>query len=135
MQSLWYPGRFHQRYGNADILAENYAAMVKWHAFSKQSAAGDKGERALSLGHKIPFYRGLDVPELHDRAGLQRADCDFGSDKRYFSLTFLAHSSALLAEIAEILGNEAEALGYRSYAQSVQRAFEEATTRPKRSSD
>ena len=46
--------------------------------------------------------------------------------KDIFGTAFLAHSSALLAEIADILGNATEAEEYRNYAQTVKRAFEEA---------
>ncbi|WP_434352271.1 family 78 glycoside hydrolase catalytic domain [Trichococcus flocculiformis] len=120
------PWTLYQRYGNAEILAENYAAMVKWHAFSKRSAAGDKEGSARYLWDTKFHFGDWMFPSYMIGPDFKGPIATSEATKEIFGTAFLAHSSTLLAEIAEILGNEAEALEYRSYADSVKRAFEQA---------
>lgn len=120
------PWELYQRYGNAEILAENYAAMVKWHAFSKQSAAGDKQGDARYLWDTKFHYGDWMFPSYMIGPDFKGPIATSEATKDIFGTAFLAHSSALLAEIADILGNATEAEEYRNYAQTVKRAFEEA---------
>lgn len=120
------PWTLYQRYGNAEILEENFAAMVKWHNFSKASAAGDKIGNARYLWNTKFHFGDWMFPSYMIGPDFKGPIATSEATKEIFGTAFLAHSSALLGDIAEVLGNAEAAAEYRAYAEKVKAAFEEA---------
>lgn len=120
------PWTLYQRYGNKGILAENYAAMLKWHAFSKASAAGDKAGNARYLWDTKFHFGDWMFPSYMIGPDFKGPIATSEATKEIFGTAFLAHSSALLGDIAEVLGQDEAAAEYRAYAEKVKAAFEEA---------
>ena len=130
------PWTLWQRYGDLDVLRENYGAMCAWHDFCVASAAGEvpavpggevpgpkQGDDRYIWDTKFhygdwmfPSYMmGEDVP---GPVGTAKATADL------CATAYLAHTSDVLAQVAELLGDAASADECREYAASVRRAFQ-----------
>lgn len=120
------PWTLYQRYGKREILEANYQAMVKWHQFSKTSAAADKeGEQRYLWDTKFHFGDWM-FPSFMMGPEFKGPIATSDETKEIFGTAFLAHTSSLLAEISEVLGYKEAAVDYRAYAQKVKTAFENA---------
>lgn len=120
------PWLLYQRYGQKAVLEENYQAMVKWHEFSKTSAAGEKTGAARYLWDTKFHFGDWMFPSFMMGPDFKGPIATSDETKEIFGTAFLAHSSQLLGEIATVLGRTEEAQGYFAYAQKVKNAFEEA---------
>ena len=118
------PWTLYQRYGNLEILEENYEAMVKWHEFSKASAAGNKKDHKKYLWDTKFHYGDWLFPSYVIGENSKGALATSNVTKDIFATAFLANSSLQLAEISEVLGEQESAMEYRTYASYVKAAFE-----------
>ncbi|WP_446454049.1 family 78 glycoside hydrolase catalytic domain [Tuanshanicoccus yangjingiae] len=116
------PWTLYQRYGNKEVLIENYEAMKKWFAFGQSSAAGDKEGLSRYIWDTQFHYGDWMFPSfmMKDPNPMKTAEVT----KDLVATAFLAHSAELLAQIAELLGDEGQP--YRDYAANVKAAFTQA---------
>ena len=129
------PWTLWQRYGDLDMLRDNYQAMCAWHDFSVASAAGEasavpggeapgakQGDDCYVWDTKFhygdwmfPSYMmGEDAPGPVDTSKATADLC---------ATAYLAHTSDVLAQVAELLGDTARVNECRAYAADVRRAF------------
>lgn len=113
------PWTLYERYGNKEILEENYDAMLKWFAFSKESAAGDKEGEASYIWDTKFHYGDWMFPSF--MMGDPNPMKTSAVTKDVVATAFLAHSAELLAKISEILGKNGN--DFKDYAAKVKRAF------------
>lgn len=116
------PWTLYERYGDTSVLAENYDAMVRWHAFSMASAAeGKTGDDRFIWDTKFHYGDWMYPSEMifgtHDPMTTARATKDV------FATAFLARTSEVLARVAEVLGRADDAARFAADAESVRRAF------------
>ncbi|WP_099224530.1 alpha-L-rhamnosidase [Listeria costaricensis] len=119
------PWVLYERYGNTNVLAACYEAMVKWHEFSKRSAAGDKEGDARYIWDTKFHYGDWMFPSYmigpQAKGPMETAKVT----KDLVATAFLAHSSEILGKIAARLGKKEDAAGFKGYSDEVRRAFEE----------
>ncbi|MBD3949157.1 family 78 glycoside hydrolase catalytic domain [Tuanshanicoccus lijuaniae] len=116
------PWTLYQRYGNKEVLIENYEAMKKWFVFEQSSAAGDKEGLSRYIWDTQFHYGDWMFPSfmMKDPNPMKTA----AVTKDLVATAFLAHSAELLAQIAEELGDDGQS--YRDYAANVKAAFTQA---------
>lgn len=115
------PWALYQRYGHENVLKENYDAMVKWHNYSRKSAAGDKLGNDRYIWDTTFHYGDWMFPSM--MIGNPNPMKSAELTKNVVATAFLAHSSELLAKISNILGEDGNR--YTEYANKVKRAFTE----------
>lgn len=129
------PWTLWQRYGDLDVLRDNYEAMCAWHDFSVASAAGEmpaipggeapgvkEGDDRYIWDTKFhygdwmfPSY--MMGPDAPGPVATAKATADL------CATAYLAHTSDVLAQVAELLGDEDRTRECRTYAANVRRAF------------
>ena len=130
------PWTLWQRYGDLGVLRENYEAMCAWHDFCVASAAGEVpavpgGE---ALGAKVgddryiwdtKFHYGdwmfpsyMMGPDAPGPVATAKATADL------CATAYLAHTSDVLAQVADLLCDAERAGECRAYAANVRRAFQ-----------
>ncbi|MGT2785200.1 family 78 glycoside hydrolase catalytic domain [Streptococcus merionis] len=113
------PWTLYQRYGDREVLEENYQAMLNWFAFSKDSAAGDKsGEDRYIWDTKFHYGDWMFPSFMMSEPNPMKTSA---VTKDLVATAFLAHSADLLAHISEILGKDGSA--FADYARKVRVAF------------
>ncbi|MET8984829.1 family 78 glycoside hydrolase catalytic domain [Nonomuraea wenchangensis] len=109
------PWTLYERYGDAEVLREQYPSMRAWverlHAFA--------GEDGLWTG-RFQFGDWLDPAAPPDAPGDSRTDKDLVATAHYI------RSTDLLARTAAVLGLSDDARRYRDLAAEVRRAFASA---------
>ncbi len=118
------PWTLYQRYGHKDVLAENYEAMLAWHSFCVDSAAGDKDGDARYVWDTKFHYGDWMFPSFMIGPDAKGPIETAMATKDLVATAFLAYSSALLARIARELGRYDDAAAFESYAGNVRRAFQ-----------
>lgn len=116
------PWVLYQKYGNKDVLVSCYDAMVRWHNFSKESAAGEKTGSAKYIWDTKFHYGDWMFPSYMCKHG---PFLTAKATKDLVGTAFLAHSSGQLAEIALLLGKEEDAKRFKEYEREVKQAFQE----------
>lgn len=119
------PWTLYQRYGHKDVLAENYEAMLAWHSFCVDSAAGDKDGDARYVWDTKFHYGDWMFPSFMIGPDAKGPIETAMATKDLVATAFLAYSSALLARIARELGRYDDAAAFESYAGNVRRAFQD----------
>lgn len=117
------PYAMYQRYGDEEILRENYGMMKGWYAFLEGRAGKTDVKHLIDRSpyKKYAIMTGIDYGEW----------CEPGSDPMSamkngnydVATAYLAYSGRLLSEIAEILGEEADAAHYREVSEMATKAF------------
>ena len=130
------PWTLWQRYGDLDALQDNYQAMCAWHDFSVASAAGEapaipdgeapspkQGDDRYIWDTKFhygdwmfPSY--MMGPDAPGPVATAKATADL------CATAYLAYTSDVLAQVAELLGDATRAAECRAYASNVRRAFQ-----------
>ncbi|MBP2057147.1 alpha-L-rhamnosidase [Lactobacillus colini] len=115
------PYILYQKYGKKEILQENFTAMERWHNFAVKSAASNKKDNTKYLWDTKFHYGDWMFPSLMMKNPDPMKTAKL--TKNIVATSFLAHTSELLGEIAEILG--ADGQKYFDYAKKVKEAFNE----------
>lgn len=129
------PWTLWQRYGDLDALRANYDAMCAWHDWCAASAAG---EVPAIPGGAVPGAKCGDARYVWDTK-FHYGDWMFPSymtgpdmpgpiatseaTKDLAATAYLAHTSDVLAEVAELLCDTVRAEECRAFAANVRRAF------------
>lgn len=108
-------------YGDAHLLASRYASMQRFIEFlSHTSRDGIRCYAEYTGWHGFGDWLALDGSD--GREG--------GTSKELIGTAFYAHSTSLMARIARILGQEADAACYAALAQEVRAAFNRRFVNP-----
>ena len=130
------PFELMMRYGNLDVLRDNYQAMCAWHDFCVASAAGEvpavpggeapgakTGDDRYVWDTKFhygdwmfPSY--MMGPDAPGPVATAKATADL------CATAYLAHTSDRLARVALLLDDDARVREYSTYADNVRRAFQ-----------
>jgi alpha-L-rhamnosidase len=113
------PWVLHERYGDTDLLRQQYESMRAW-ADQILSLAG---ERHLWEGH-FQFGDWLDPAAPPERPGDAKTDPDLVAS------AYLFHSTDLVARTAALLGHSADAQRYAALAETVRVAWLREYTSP-----
>ncbi|WP_435527634.1 family 78 glycoside hydrolase catalytic domain [Microbacterium aurantiacum] len=141
------PWEMYRSYGDVDILAENYEAMVRWVEWALEQARTKRHHVRMQASPEAePFEQFLWDGTFHwgEWTEPRERDADgnridpikhnpmawFMADKGEVGTAFLHRSTATLATIAGILGREADAAAYAATAAQVADAWRQAYLRP-----
>lgn len=113
------PWTLYQRFGDQQVLTDNFSAMQKWFNFAKASAAGDKVGDARYIWDTKFHYGDWMFPSVMMKSGNPMETAQLTKD--IVATAFLAHSAELLGEVCAVLG--VDAAPYRDYASKVKQAF------------
>lgn len=130
------PWELWQKYGDQRVLTENYATMKKWLAYVQKEAESFISESALNSGdqkrienQKYLWNSGFHFGDWFTPSFLKADPSNNGImqcahvTKDLVSSAFYAHSSKLLAEIAQILGHPLESEQYAALHNKIKQAF------------
>ncbi|QDP97101.1 Bacterial alpha-L-rhamnosidase [Microlunatus elymi] len=106
------PWLLYQRYGDAQILRDQYASAKSWVDLIDRLAGPD---HLWDKGFQLGDWLDPDAPP--------QDPADGKTDKYLVATAYFAHSTATLAKIAETIGEAADADHYRGLAQQVRQAF------------
>ena len=113
------PWTLYERYGNQQVLVDNYDAMLKWFHYSKESAAGNKmGDSRYIWDTKFHYGDWMFPSFMMEEPNPMRTS---EVTKDLVATAFLAHSAQLLAKISEVLGKSGAV--FNDYADKVKKAF------------
>ncbi len=105
------PWMLYQRYGDAGILADQFASMAAW----VDAVARAAGETRLWAGRQLGDW--LDPKAPPDRPG------DARTASEIVATAYFARSAELVCQAAEVLGQDADAIHYAALAAEVRAAF------------
>jgi alpha-L-rhamnosidase len=128
--AVYVPHQLWQSYGDTQILARQYASMRAWVEFALGRAASDRHPfrvkaRAEPAAHEAylwdtGFHWGEWLEPGVDSFALLRS----GADKADTATAYLYRSAATLAEVAALIGEEADAKHYCEVAAKVREAWQ-----------
>jgi alpha-L-rhamnosidase len=141
------PWEIYSAYGDRDVLAENYDAMVRWVEWASASARTARHHaRAQASPVPEPFEQYLWDGTFHwgEWTEPKQRDADgnridpiahepmawFMADKGEVGTAYLYRSTSTLARIAAVLGHDDEAARYATRAEHILAAWREAYLRP-----
>lgn len=109
------PWVIYQRYGDTEILRENYDAMARWIVYQEKTAA-DLVRPRTNYGDwlAIDAVTAPNAPVPCDLVGT----------------AYFAYTTHLMAEIAALLGHRADAVRFRALHEKIVRAFRRAYVTP-----
>ena len=117
------PWTLYREYGDTEPLERCYDAMLRWHGFCVDSAAGDKdGDDAFIWDTKFNYGDWMLPSFVMGNEGQGPIDAAQITGP-IISTSWLAHVSDVLADISELLGHDAAAAQQRTYAASVRAAY------------
>ncbi len=117
---IFIPWDFYTYYGNERILAEYYDVMKRWVNFLESRAKGNI-LYPYPVNDNIYDFLGDWVPPGR---GIGQQDRWTGTEMRMLTNTFVYHRNVrLLAQVARILGEDADAVRYEQLADNIQTAF------------
>lgn len=119
------PWELYRQYGDVEVLERCYDAMLKWHDYCIESAAGDKTGSARYIWDTKFHYGDWMLPSILAQPGGNPIDGAHAT-KDIVATCFLAHQSDVLANISEVLGKAQAAREQRAYAAAVRDAFPKA---------
>ena len=119
------PLTLYRAYGHRRVLEENYDAMVRWHDFCAGSAAEGKevGSTASYVWDTKFNYGDWMFPSFMLGPNAKGPLETSFATKELVATAYLEHSTRLLAEVARVLGRDADAASYDAYADAVRDAF------------
>lgn len=118
------PWTLYERYGNLEILEEFYPSMLKWHNYSKNSAATNKEGLDQFIWDTKFHYGDWMFPSFMIGDNPKGPIATSEVTKDLFATAFLAKTSKLLSKIATLLDKKNDALTFESYSKNVKKAFE-----------
>ncbi|VDG22509.1 family 78 glycoside hydrolase catalytic domain [Lactiplantibacillus mudanjiangensis] len=120
------PWTLYQSSGDPTVLANNYAAMQRWHQYSVTSAAQDKpttGPTQYIWDTKF-HYGDWMFPSYMLGKDAKGPMATAAATQGLVGTAFLSYSSHLLAQAATTLGDDSMAAKYQEYADKVAAAFQ-----------
>ncbi|MFI1963228.1 family 78 glycoside hydrolase catalytic domain [Streptomyces pathocidini] len=114
------PWVLYRRFGDRELLRGQYASMCAW----VDTAASYAAEGGGLWRHVFQLGDWLDPTAPPDRPAEARTDGDLVAN------AYLVRTAAVLGDIAEVLGEGADAARYRALADSVRAAFNEEFVTP-----
>ncbi len=106
------PWNMYVLYGNKDILKNQYASMKAWVDYIKNKSNDNLWNTGFNFGDWL-FYRPDD--DNDGRAAI--------TDKYLIAQCFYAHSTQLLINAAQILGNKEDIAQYSTLLKNIKKAF------------
>lgn len=135
--SLW------QHYADIRVLEQNFAAMRRWVDFQFEEAERQLPERlqgrnlspSQDANHRLMWNTGWQFADWLSPSSLNQTEDAGGAVKprlegEVVAAAFHAHSTALVAEVAEVLGRTEEASQYSCRAARIRRAIAEEYVLP-----
>jgi len=123
------PYMIYHRYGDIKILADNYEMMQRWLKYlaGRASKGGIKTLFDRNPYKKYTVSSGIDYgewcePDLEMKQGIEQK----GSGGT--ATAYLAYSSGLMAEIAEVLGKSDDAAHYTKLHENAKKAYQYTQT-------
>lgn len=114
------PWTIYQQYGNPQILADAYPTMCKFVDFlTTNSPNFIRGEPVSDNPEEVWLTGGYGDWLAQDGSGKKWG----GTPKDLIGTAFMAHSAALLSQIAVVLGHEHDAQKYRMVHEQTRQAF------------
>ncbi len=106
------PTVMHERFGDRDVVAAQYASMRSW----VDAVAADAGDSGLWAG-RMQLGDWLDPAAPHDKPGQAKVDSDIVAS------AYFARSLRQVADAAGLLGFDADAAHYGALAERSRKAF------------
>ena len=123
--SIIVPYTLYKRYGDVRILEENYEMMQKWYAFLEKRAK-EKPMNPLKRLKKNP-YRNYTIETGIDYGEWCEPDVESTSAMRTpqgkVATAYFAYAGKLMAEIAKVLGKDADVKHYLETSEKAKQAF------------
>lgn len=123
--SIIVPYTLYKRYGDVRILEENYEMMQKWYAFLEKRAK-EKPMNPLKRLKKNP-HRNYTIETGIDYGEWCEPDVESTSAMRTpqgkVATAYFSYSGKLMAEIAKVLGKDADAKHYQETSERAKQAF------------
>lgn len=110
------PWDMYQKYGYEKILRDNYKAMIAWVAYYDMETASNEG---LWIDHG---YNDWLQPHQVRKEPRLRGD----TSRSLLGTAYYAHSAALLAKVARVIGEDADAQQFTKRAVAVRERFAKA---------
>lgn len=115
------PWELYLKYDDINILRTYYKSMVKWHEYSKKSAAGNKSGYKKFIWDTKFHYGDWMFPSYMMGEDPPGAMATAKATKDLVATAYLANSSFLLAKISDILGKDSSV--FKDYYEEVRNAF------------
>ena len=134
------PYRMYLKYGDINILKNNYDNMVKYAEFMIRRCGGAKGfyaiyAKPLHLSKENKKYgvnTGQSYGEWAEPADVKAfVWTDFAEPHPEESMAYTYYTLSIMIEISSILGRGEKLPLFREYAEGVKRAYEELVSKPK----
>ncbi len=106
------PWHFYVAYGDTAILSSQYESMKKWVGYMTEKSKDDLWNTGFHFGDWL-FYRPND--DTDGRSAI--------TDKYLIAQAFFAHSTQLVINAANVLGNTQDAAEYEALLQRIKAAF------------
>ncbi len=116
------PWELYRQYGDVDVLARCYDAMLRWHDYCVRSAAEGKDGDDRYVWDTAFCYGDWLLPSLMAKPEANPMEGALAT-KDPVATAWLAHSSDLLAQVSDVLGRAEKAAELRAYAADVRRAY------------
>jgi alpha-L-rhamnosidase len=112
-------------YGDQDVLAEVWPAMVRWVDYAANAARnGRAAERVAARPEPAPHEDYLWDTGFHWGEWLEPAGHEWKADQGDVATAFLHHSAALLARIGRLLGRDRDADRFEELAVNARLAWQ-----------
>ncbi len=125
------PWQLYREYGETEVLASCYDAMLRWHDFCVKSAAGafleggeKEGDARYIWDTKFNYGDWMLPSYVMGNEGAGPIEAAHVTAPT-IATAWLAHVSDVLADVSELLGHDDAAAEQRAYAAEVRRAFAE----------
>ena len=138
------PYRMYQKYGDLNILKENYEGMARYAEFMIRRCGRAKGFYALyakplhlsGANKKYGVNTGQSYGEWAEPNDVKAfVWTDFAEPHPEESMAYTVYTLSLMAEISSMLGKAENESRFRTYAEGVKRAYQELVTKPRFSLD
>ena len=138
------PYRMYLKYGDLNILRENYDNMVRYAEFMIRRCGRAKGFYALYAkplhlskeNRKYGVNTGQSYGEWAEPNDVKAFEwTDFAEPHPEESMAYTVYTLSLMVEISELLGKREKIARFQKYAEGVKRAYQELVTKPRFSLD
>lgn len=138
------PYRMYLKYGDMNILNDNYDNMVRYAEFMIRRCGAAKGLYALYAkplhlskeNKKYGVNTGQSYGEWAEPADVKAFEwTDFAEPHPEESMAYTSYVLSLMVKISELLGKTEKVDTFREYAEGVKRAYQELVTKPRFSLD
>ncbi|MBO4422981.1 MAG: family 78 glycoside hydrolase catalytic domain [Clostridia bacterium] len=134
------PYRMYLRYGDINVLKDNYDGMVRYAEFMIKRCGRAKGLYSLYAkplrlskeNRKYGVNTGQSYGEWAEPADVKSfVWTDFAEPHPEESMAYTSYVLSLMVEISELLGRTEKVDTFKEYAEGVKRAYQELVTKPR----